>query len=520
MQKKSKPIVKYKIEKRLEDGRKVAAPAKEARNIVWLCSECTPYAKSGGLADVSGALPDALASRGHKVTVIMPYYPQLMTRFNNTLKVRHRMLGVPFRGGIEWAQILEHPAEGGISRYFIEFHKYYDRPSLYDWNNWEFGDNADRFIFFCRAAMEAIRALGISPDIIHANDWHSALACVYLRSGLYNALDNFSRTASVLTIHNLAYQGDYHKNTMPLTGLGWEYFNYHCLEYYDRVNLLKGGIMTAHMVNTVSPSYALETLSPEGGYGLDGPLRERAFNGAYRGIINGVDSDVWNPETDPLIPKNYSAGKIRGKDACKAGLQKEFGLPVRPDVPLFGIVSRLAYQKGIDIFADAVEDMLKYDDAQFAVLGSGEPQLHDRLSWFCWKYPEKFRAWIGYNEKYSHMIEAGSDFFVMPSRYEPCGLNQMYSMLYGTAPVVRATGGLEDTVANFDPSSPEKSSGFKFWDLNPGALLGTMRWAASVYRDRPIEFKRMRSGMMRQDFSWNHTAALYEELYKDAIGRV
>lgn len=494
---------------------------KRGKTIVWLCSESVPYAKSGGLADVSGALPEALAQRGHDVYVIMPYYPQIMWKYNHELKVRYQNLVVPISYWNEWAQILEIKRSERLRFLFIEFHRYFDRPFLYDYYGKEYEDNADRFIFFSRAAMQAILALKLKPDIIHANDWHTALACVYLRSHLYRGFENFSKCASVLTIHNIAYQGNFSKFKIDLTGLGWSYFNYHCLEFYDNICLLKGGIMTAQKVNTVSPTYALETLSPEYGFSLDGPLRERAIHGDYCGILNGIDVNEWNPETDKLIPKNFSINNLEGKKKCKTELQKAFSLEENPNISLFGIVSRLAYQKGIDVFAASAERMLKEGDpVQFAVLGTGENYLESWLSRLAGAYPGKFAVYIGFNNKLAHLIEAGSDIFVMPSRYEPCGLNQMYSMRYGTAPLVRATGGLDDTVKNFDINNPSSSTGFKFWDLNTVSLLNTMRWASSVYYNEPNAFNAMRKNMMQQDFSWNKTAGEYETLYDHALGRL
>ncbi len=490
------------------------------KTIVWICSEAAPFAKSGGLADVSGALPAALADRGHHLHVIMPFYPQIMGRYNQKLKVRYQGLGVPLGHWNEWAQILDIRISERLCFHFIEHHRFFDRPSLYDHNGVEFADNPERFIFFSRAAMQAVLAMRLKPDIIHANDWHSALACVYLRSPLYRQFDNFSHCASIVTIHNIAYQGNFEKSKMPLTGLGWQYFNSHCLEFHDRLCLLKGGVMTAHAVNTVSPTYALETLSPEYGFSLDPSLRERAMNGDYKGILNGIDSDEWNPESDKLIPSNFTRERMAGKKVCKRKLQREMSLPERSDVPLFGLVSRLAYQKGIDIFASCVEEALLKDEMQFVILGSGEPFLQTRLSYLASKHPEKIAVKIGFDNRLAHMIEAGSDIFLMPSRYEPCGLNQMYSMRYGTAPLVRATGGLDDTVSNFDYANPSASTGFKFWDLNPRSLLDTMRWAASVYRNKPQSFKAMQKNMMLQDFSWNRTAGEYEKLYDNAAGRL
>jgi starch synthase len=303
---------------------------------------------------------------------------------------------------------------------------------------------------------------------------------------------------------------------MYFTGLGWDYFNHLCLEFHDQINLLKAGICTADMVSTVSPKYAEEILSEEYGFNLHYSLQHRAAQGKLRGILNGIDVDEWSPEKDTLIPANFTAENLSGKWECKAELQKELGLEVRADIPLMGIVSRLAYQKGIDVLIPAIENLLVNDDVQFAIIGSGEYWLENALSDFAARFPEKFRCYIGYNNRLAHMVEAGCDYFLMPSRYEPCGLNQMYSMRYGTVPIVRATGGLDDTVINFSAKDIDTCTGFKFWDLYPDAVVGTMRWATSVYHNDKGAFYKMVHNGMTKDFSWDHTATLYEELYADA----
>lgn len=485
-------------------------------HIIWATSEAQPYAKTGGLADVSAALPLALSKRGHTVSVFMPFYPQVMAKLKLQLPVRYQMLPVPMGWGTEWAQLLEHRVSDRLSFYFVEYNRFFDRPTLYDWHGTEFSDNAERYIFLSRAIMQAIVTLGMRPDIIHTNDWHTALCDVYLKSHIYRQYDNFSSCRSVHTLHNIGYQGVFDKSNIFWTGLGWNYFNPTCLEYYDRLGLLKGGLMTADMVSTVSPTYAQEILTPGFAFSLEGPLRHVHASGRLRGILNGIDVNEWNPEADHYLPRRFSVGDLRGKKACKRILQEEFRLPLLPDVPLFGIISRLAYQKGIDIFANAIWDILHDDDVQFVVLGTGEGWLHNRLSELAGRFPEKFAVYLGYSDRLSHLIEAGSDFFVMPSRYEPCGLNQMYSMRYGTAPIVRSTGGLADTVINFAPDKLDECTGFKFNDLTPVALRDTLRWATSIYNTNPKAFKQVVVNGMSRDFSWNHTAVEYERLYNDA----
>jgi len=485
-------------------------------NIVWVTSEAAPYAKTGGLADVSAALPKALSERGHKVSVIMPYYPQIMKDLTAKTSLRYELLGVPFGWTEEWAQIREHKVSENLTFYFISYDLYFDRPSLYDYQGTEYGDNAARFIFFSRAAMQAILALDIKPDILHTNDWTSAFCNIYLKTPLYWDFENFKNCKSVITIHNIGYQGTFDKNNLFLSGLGWEYFNHTCLEYHDRLNFMKAGIMTADMVNAVSPTYAKEILTPEYGFTLDPVLHHVSWRGKLRGIINGIDETEWDPATDKFLPAKYDKDKMEGKKACKAALQKEFGLPVKPDVPILGIVSRLASQKGIDVFGNAIEDLLTNDDIQVVILGTGDKELEGHLTYLNGKYPEKFSVYIGFSNKLSHLLEAGSDFFIMPSRYEPCGLNQMYSMRYGTVPVVRGTGGLEDSVVNYDAATLDKSTGFKFYMLSEESLKNTLRWAIGIYKNEPENFKKIIHNGMATDFSWNRTAAEYEAMYADA----
>ncbi len=484
-------------------------------NIVWVTSESTPFAKTGGLADVSEALPKALAARGHHVSVIMPWYPQKMSRMGLRFSAVYDNLKVPFDGGEEWARILEYDKAPGLKYYFVEFNRFYDRPTLYDWGGTEYSDNAARFIFLSRAAMEICVHLKLEPDILHANDWHSALCCVYLKSELY--AQSLPGCRSVLTIHNVGYQGSFDKGNLFWTGLGWQYFNYMCLEFYDRINLLKGGIMTADMVSTVSPTYAREILSRNFAFGLEGPLQNAAFRGKLRGILNGIDVSVWNPRTDRLLPARYSEDSLEGKALCKQVLQNQFGLVCDPNRPLFAVISRLAFQKGLDILADSLEDILPYDDWQFVILASGDKALEARCRSLAERFPGKLAAFLGYaGDASAHLAEAGADFFVMPSRYEPCGLNQMYSMAYGTLPVVRHTGGLADTVVNYDRNAPSKSTGFVLWDLNRESLRETLRWAAGVWYSSKDHIALMRRCGMTADFSWNHTAEQYEKMYNDA----
>ncbi|ABM04087.1 glycogen synthase (ADP-glucose) [Psychromonas ingrahamii 37] len=486
-------------------------------NIVWATSEAAPYAKTGGLADVSYSLPYALAENGHNVSVFMPYYPQVMAEKCADTECVYELLGVPFgEGNEEWARIRRHKVSENLSFYFIEFDRFFDRPKLYDWDGNEYSDNAERFIFLSRAIMQAVLALDIKVDVLHSNDWHTSLCNVYVKSALYNGFDNFKQTKSIITIHNIGYQGVFSKSNLYWTGLGWEYFNVHCFEFYDKLNFLKAGVLTADMATTVSPTYAEEILSPEYGFGLENPLQHRAAQGKLRGILNGIDVLEWDPATDNLLPHHFSHNDLSGKALCKVALQKEFGMEVRADVPIYGVVSRLAEQKGLDVFIACLDKMLEEDDAQFVIVGSGEKWQEVALADYAKAYPDRFGCHIGYSNKLAHLVEAGADFFVMPSRYEPCGLNQMYSMKYGTVPIVRSTGGLEDTVSNYSIDNIDSATGFKFYDLYPDALRETMRWAASIYRNDFLAFETVMKNGMTSDFSWHHTAVEYEDLYQHA----
>jgi starch synthase len=484
--------------------------------ILLATSEAFPYAKTGGLADVASALPQALARNGHQVSVIMPCYPQVFRDKYSQLSVAIEKLGVPFAyGETKWCKVLKEEINDNLTFYFVEYHTFFDRPTLYDYHGEEYGDNAARYCFLSRAVMEIAIALDLKPDVLHTNDWHTALCNVYLKSKLYSNSETFEQTKSLITIHNIGYQGIFHKDNMINTGLDWDYFNPSCLEYHDQINFLKGGIMCADRVNTVSPSYASEILLPEYAFDLEGPLQHIDYLGRLSGILNGIDTDEWNPKTDPKIPANYSIEKMEGKAICKAALQKQFGLPQNPETPLFGVISRLATQKGLDVFAYCIDLFLIHDDIQFVLLGSGDKTLEARFNKLAELYPNKFACYIGYNDQVSHLVEAGSDFFVMPSRYEPCGLNQMYSMIYGTVPIVRGTGGLEDTVTDCDAEPIANATGFKFYDLTGDVLSESIGRAMRLYQNAPENYKIVQRNGMTKNFSWEHTANQYEALYLD-----
>jgi starch synthase len=483
-------------------------------NILIVASECVPFAKTGGLADVVGILPKFLKKMGHDVRVVMPRYYKVD---KSKLKpVENAMpLGVPMGIiGEQWCGVYEgNLPNSDVPVYFIDHEVYYGRDTLYNNEAGEgFLDNDNRFVFLSRASLQLAKAISFKPDVVHANDWHTAAAPVFLNT-LYKEDPFFDAAASVLTIHNMQYQGQFYEGLMDVLGVGWRHFTYLELEQNDCVNLLKGGIYHANMVNTVSVGYKNETMTPQYGYGLEGVMCDRAA--FYVGILNGMDYEEWNPATDKYLAANYDISDMVGKPICKADVQKLMGLPVNDKIPLFGVVSRLVDQKGVHLLADAFEWIMGLD-VQFVMLGEGDAVWHEFFRAMAAKYPQKFAVRIGYDNALAHKIEAGADFFVMPSVFEPCGLNQMYSLRYGTPPIVRATGGLDDTVENFDEKH-KTGSGFKFHDETAAALYNTIGWANYTYYNDKDGLDTLRQNGMKLRFTWDESAKKYEQLYLDAI---
>jgi len=472
--------------------------------ILNVVSECVPFAKTGGLADVAGALPIALAARGHDVRVVMP-------RYRLTKKYAARKLplslGVPVGQGEAWCAAWEAQLGESFARvYLLEHDELFDRGGIYNDANGDYSDNLARFTVLSRGAIRLAAALGFEPDVVHVHDWQTCLVPIYMKT--LDARSPIGRAASVMTIHNMGYQGWFEKNELYQTRLGWDVFHHRALEAYDKLNLLKGGINFSTMLSTVSPKYALEIQTKDGGHGLEGTLAERG--GDVIGILNGIDDEIWSPSTDKYLAAHFDADDLRGKAVCKAELQKEMGLPVRPEVPIVGLISRLAHQKGIDVFAGALGRLLS-EDIQFVVLGSGEGWAEDLFSRLS-RSSDRFRAHIGMSEALAHRIEAGSDLFVMPSRYEPCGLNQLYSQRYGTLPVVHAVGGLDDTVEHI-------GTGFKFHHLSADALAHTVLEALYLYHAHPEHFRTMQRRSMRKLFGWDQASKQYEALYRLAMAK-
>jgi starch synthase len=479
--------------------------------ILFVASEVDPFRKTGGLADVAGALPKALKRRGIDVRVVMPLYQGI--RWHDLDKLDGQV-SVPMWWGTARAAVRLGRLPGSdVPIYFLEYNRYFDRPYPYGPPGDAYPDNLERFTFLSRGALEVTKALGFMPDVVHAHDWQTALVPVYLNTVEW--AKPLHGAASVYTIHNLAYQGNFDGGGMFITGLGREHYNPTEFEHFGDLNLMKAAVMHSTMLSTVSPTYAREIQTGAFGFGLDGVLAGRSSD--LRGILNGIDIEEWNPARDPHLPFPFDSRRLPAKAKDKAALQAEMGLPVRPDVPLYGVVGRLTSQKGYDILAHTLEQVLTWD-LQMVLLGSGDQDAERFFAAMSGSRGDVFRATIGFDNALAHRIEAGSDFFVMPSRFEPCGLNQMYSLRYGTLPIVRATGGLVDTVQNYDQESGE-GTGFMFQDLNAGALADTIGWALSTYFQRPKHMNAMRKRAMAQDFSWERAAAAYEALYHEAYQR-
>jgi starch synthase len=472
--------------------------------ILFVASEGVPYSKTGGLADVVGALPKALAGLGFEVEVLLPRYR--MTKAGRTVPAL-KSLTLPLGSGFEFASIQDGGAADGVHVYFVDCPQYFDREGLYQDRGQDYPDNAERFAAFSFAALEFVKRGAAPPDIIHCHDWQSALVPIYLRN-LYAEDEFLRKTAVLFTIHNLGYQGLFPAEILPRISLPSGLFTIDGLEYYGKVNLLKGGIIFSDFVTTVSRKYAEEIQTPEYGCGLEGVLRWRASR--LQGIVNGVDYGAWNPADDKLLAANYTPENLAGKQTCKKALLEKMGMtaPVLTR-PVIGIVSRFAAQKGFDLIADIAERLAELDLCVVA-LGTGEPVYEELFRTMAAKYPGKFLVKVAYDNTLAHQIEAGADMFLMPSRYEPCGLNQIYSMKYGTVPVARATGGLDDTIEAFDGKT---GTGFKFSEYSPQALLTAIQGALEVYR-QPKAWQRLMLNGMKKDFSWASSAKQYAKIYQ------
>jgi starch synthase len=470
--------------------------------LLFLASEVAPLSKTGGLGDVLGSLPAALAEAGDAVAVVSPRYGFIDAAAQG-FTPRDRAVRVRGEATTVWSR-----TRGRLTHYLVEHDRFFgSRRNLYAEHGHEYGDNAERFAYLCRAGLEVPGAFGHRPAVLHLNDWQTALAAWLLRHE-HASNPALARTRSVFTIHNLAYQGSYSKELLPALGLPWELFRPDGVEFHDRLNLMKAGLVFADAVTTVSPTYAREITTVDGGEGLDGVLRMRGER--LSGILNGIDITEWDPATDRHLPAHFDAHRLAGKVACKRALQEEMGLPARAEVPLVALVGRLVDQKGIDVLLAALPDLLRRD-LQVAVLGSGRYDWEQALQQAARHQSDRMAVRIGFDEGLAHRIEAGADLFLMPSRFEPCGLNQLYSLRYGTVPVVRRVGGLADTVEDFD--GWRSGTGFAFAEYHQRALQTAVRRALELFRDKRAWHAMMRRGMAL-DHSWARSAERYRALYR------
>lgn len=479
-------------------------------------SEAVPYAKTGGLADVVGALAIELTKLGHHVTLMMPRYRGRATGESRQLAMR---LSIPVEGEpvdvpVEEENVAVTGAVHRLRVLFVRYDPYFDREGLYQQDHRDYPDNLERFILFSRAVLEVVRNLiqirGEKIDVLHLHDWQTALCAVYLKT-LPHEYRGLEQLKVLLTLHNMGYQGTFPDQLFVKTGLPSSLFSSSGIEFYGSINCLKGGIIFSDAVSTVSPTYAKEIMTPEYGCGLEGVLASRADG--VKGITNGIDVATWNPQTDSYLPAHYMVTDLSGKQACKRALQQELGLP-NLDVPLLAVIGRLTFQKGFDLLIDVIPELM-FLRMQIVVLGMGERHLQQQLSAVKARYPDRVGLCLGFDEGMAHRIEAGSDMFIMPSRYEPCGLSQLYSLRYGTVPIVRRTGGLADTVVPFRPSTVKSgcATGFHFIDASADSLLSVLLLALHVYKE-PEKWQSLIYAGMKVDSSWSRSAKLYVDLYR------
>jgi starch synthase len=473
-------------------------------NIVFAASEGVPFSKTGGLADVVGALPRALAALGHNVSVYLPRYRQ--TKLSDPATVV-RSVTIPFDDQYRFASVVSGGSQGGVRHYFVEYPQYFDRDALYGTPAGDYPDNAERFALFSRTVLEASKILGV-PDIFHCHDWQSALVPVLLRT-IYAEDPAFKDAGTVFTIHNMGYQGLFPPDTLPLLMLPWDLFTMSKMEFFGQVNFLKGALTYSDFITTVSKKYSHEIQTAEYGFGLEGVLHARSST--VTGILNGVDYEEWSPQTHKFTAAKFSPQDLAGKAKCKQDLLAAFGVSnANPKLPVIGIVSRFAAQKGFDLIAQIV-DRLAREEMIIVALGAGDKVYEEMFLRLNKQFPNKIAVKVAYDNAIAHKIEAGADMFLMPSRYEPCGLNQIYSLKYGTVPIVRATGGLDDTIEPWDARTG-KGTGFKFTEYNGEALLLSIKQALEAYSDQTSWQALMRNGM-NKDFSWNASAREYGKIY-------
>lgn len=482
--------------------------------ILFAASECQPFVKTGGLADVIGSLPKTLHRLGHDVRIVLPRYSEIDAAKYRLLPVMPEMR-VRYGPNAIVGSVLRCSFPGTqMPVYFVDEPLCFHRDGIYGNGRVEFTDNDRRFAFFSMATLWLLKGLDWQPDIIHGNDWQTGLLPTLLRRHPEVTADPFyEQIRTVFSIHNLAYQGNMEKSVIPAIGLPWETFTPEGMEFYDKASFLKGGIVYADALVTVSPTYAREIQQEEFGAGMHGRLRERALD--LHGILNGIDVEEWNPAGDRRIAETFDVRDLRGKAACKRALQEVAGLPRRPEVPVVGMISRLIAGKGFDLLVSCLEELLQ-EDIQLVILGSGDEEYEDLLREAAVRHPEKLAVRIGYNHSLSHQILAGIDLFLMPSRYEPCGLTQLYAMRYGAVPVARETGGLADTIFHATGPAIESglATGFLFKEYSPEAMMGALRDALRTRNEAPQSWAALVRNGMKQDFSWDRSAREYLRLYE------
>jgi starch synthase len=491
-------------------------------NILFATTEAVPFCKTGGLGDVCGALPQELARLGHEPVIILPAFRQALDS-GRPIEPTGIHFEVPIgRKSVPGTFLRSQLPGGEVPVFLVQQDQYYDRPELYRADGRDYKDNCERFVFFCRAVLEAVKVLELGTELIHCHDWPTGLLPAYLKTELCG-VPPYDSLASLFTIHNIAYQGNFWHWDMELTGIDWKYFNWRQMEFYGNLSFMKTGLAFADVLSTVSPRYAKEIQTSPLGSGMEGVLQYRR-NDLF-GILNGVDYGVWNPEKDAYLTadgyRQYNAETIvDGKRACKAALQREMGLPNSSDRPLVAMIGRLIDQKGFDLVGKVITQWADGSDAQWVFLGTGEPQYHQLLIELAGRHPDKVAVRLEFSDPLAHRIEAGADVFLMPSRFEPSGLNQLYSLKYGTPPVVHATGGLADTITNLTDQtlSSGRANGFSFDQYTVAALAETLERACQTYRNRPVWEQLIRTGM-KQDWSWRTSAEQYVRLYGNALAR-
>ena len=487
-------------------------------NILYVVSELVPFAKTGGLADVAGAFPQAIKESGHEIRVTIPKYSTFSERkyrIHEVIRLKDIEISLgdaKYSSSVRSAFIMNSKVK--VQVYFLVNDKFYDRNGIYVNTNTkkDFPDNDERFAFFCKSTLETLKKLGWKPDIIHCNDWQTGLIPAYLKT-IYKDDPFFKKTKTVFTIHNLAYQGIFPQESFKKTGLPNEIFNLHGVEFYGKFNFMKAGIVYSDIITTVSEKYAQEICTKEEyGCGLEKLLEKRKKD--LYGVLNGVDYSIWDPSVDSLIPVKYDFSTIDKKVENKKALTKKFGLNFDDKIPVIGMISRLADQKGFELIEQSIKELKKLN-IQIVILGTGEKKYHELLQELQKKYPDNIAIQLSYNDQIAHLIEAGSDMLLMPSKYEPCGLNQIYSLRYGTVPIVRATGGLDDTIEQFDPETG-KGTGFKFAKYNDVDMLKGIKKAIKLYENKKLWSKLIKNGMSK-NFSWEVSAKKYISLYKKLI---